>query len=207
MAEPGPPVFSDRVRGLTASLMARLGQGLHRLGVHPDLITIAGLVVVMAGAALLANGQFLPAGLVLLAGLPLDALDGAVARAMERRGSFGAVLDSSLDRYADAAIFVGFSYYFATQGEYVWMLVAQAALVGSLMVSYLRARAADPAVGLLVKVGWFSRLERVAVLILTLLTGSLPIIQVGLLVLAVGTNFTALQRLLYVYRALNEKEE
>ena len=146
---------------------------------------------------------------MLLIGLPLDALDGAVARAMERKGQFGAVLDSSLDRYADGFIFAALSYYFAVQSRFDMMLLAQAALIGSFLVSYIRARADDVDVSVKVKVGLFTRLERViAILVILLVPGLLVvpgILDWGILILAIGTNFTAMQRLWFVYRTLRNR--
>jgi CDP-diacylglycerol--glycerol-3-phosphate 3-phosphatidyltransferase len=194
-----PTTLTDRVRARTARLMSAIGMAVHRLGIHPDVITIAGLLVVIAAALPIIQGDHPLAGLILLLGLPLDALDGAVARAMGRTGRFGAVLDSTLDRYADGIIFSALALYFAQRDEFVWMLLALAALNGSFVVSYVRARAGEA--GLSVKVGWFSRLERVAVLLIMLFIP--PLLVVGLVVLAVGTNLSGFQRLWYVRRHLD----
>ena len=149
------------------------------------------------------------AGLILLISLPLDALDGAVARASGRAGAFGMVLDSTLDRYADAFILAAFSYYFAEQGRADLMLLALAALIGAFLVSYVKARAEDAKVGVSASVGLFSRMERVlALLIMTIAAGlleSVAPLAIGLLILAVGANLTALQRLRYVYITLKDR--
>jgi CDP-diacylglycerol--glycerol-3-phosphate 3-phosphatidyltransferase len=176
--------------------MQRVGMILHRLGVHPDMLTLAGLVLVFIAAIFVAQGQFQAGGVILVLGLPLDALDGAVARAMKRPGSFGGVLDSSLDRYADAFIFGGLSYYFAVHDQFDLMLLALAALTGGFVVSYVRARAGEA--GLSVKVGLFDRFVRVIVILVALLVP--PLLVPALWILAIGANFTGLQRLWYVYR-------
>lgn len=196
-----PPVtFTDRVRAQTAHFMESLGMSVHRAGIHPDVITVAGLIVVLLAAVPVAQGQHPLGALILLLGLPLDALDGAVARAMQRKGRFGAVLDSTLDRYADGIIFSALALYFAQRDEFVWMLLALAGLNGTFVVSYVRARAGEA--GLSVKIGLFSRLERIVVLLIML---AIPALLVpGLIVLAVGTNFSGLQRLWYVYRHLDQ---
>lgn len=202
-----PVTLTDRVRNMTGGLMASLGMSLHRLGVHPDAVTAFGLLVVAVACVFIADGQFQVGALVLLAGLPLDAVDGAVARAMQRKGKFGAMLDSTLDRYADGFIFAALSYYFAVQDEFSLMLLALAAMIGSFMVSYTRAR--GEGVDVVVKIGLFSRMERVAVILVMLLLPDafgLPILALGVLILAVGTNFTSLQRLWYVYAALKNKQ-
>ena len=191
-----PTTLTDRVRKLTGESLARVGTAFYRAGVHPDTITILGLVVVALAAALIGTGQLQVAGIVLLLGLPLDALDGAVARAMNRQGHFGGLLDSTLDRYADGLIFGALGYYFATQEQPEYLILALAALLGSYAVSYVRARAGEA--GISVKVGLFTRMERVVVILVALLVPALLV--PGLWVLAVGTNITALQRVWFVYR-------
>jgi CDP-diacylglycerol--glycerol-3-phosphate 3-phosphatidyltransferase len=133
-----------------------------------------------------------------LISLPLDALDGATARARGQVSAFGGVLDSALDRYADGLIFGGLIVHHMTLGDRVGVLLSLAALTGSFAVSYIRARAGEA--GLEVKVGWFSRLERVLVLLGMLLIPAL--LPIGLWVLALGTNITALQRLWYARQHL-----
>jgi CDP-diacylglycerol--glycerol-3-phosphate 3-phosphatidyltransferase len=191
-----PQTLTDRVRQLTNRLVNGAGRAVHRAGIHPDTITLIGFATVILAAVLIADGQLAAGGLVLLLGLPLDALDGAVARAMQRQDFFGGVLDSTLDRYADGFIFGALGYHFASQGQLDYLVLALAALLGSSGVSYVRARAGEA--GLSVKIGWFSRMERVVVLLLMLFIP--PLLLPGLWVLAVGTNLTTLQRIWYVYR-------
>lgn len=191
-----PITFTDRARAFTRDWTAWAGAILHRLNIHPDALTVAGLVVVAIASVFIARGQFPLAGIILVLGLPLDALDGATARAMGRKDNFGSVLDSTLDRYADAFIFGGLSYYFAVQGRFEMMLLALAALIGSFVVSYVRARAGEA--GLSVKIGLFDRFVRVIIIVLILFVPIL--LELGVLALAVGTNVTGLQRLWYVYR-------
>lgn len=190
------PTLTDRIRALTGGVIARAGDAFYRAGIHPDYITVAGLVVVMIASFFIARGQVQLGGIILILGLPLDALDGAVARAMHRRDKFGGLLDSTLDRYADSLIFAALGYYFASQGQLDYLLLAMASLIGSFVVSYVRARAGEA--GISVKVGLFTRLERVAVLLPSLLIP--PLLVVGMWILAIGTNFTGLQRVWFVYR-------
>ena len=182
--------------------MANIGMTLHKAGVHPDIITIFGLLIVGIAAIVVGSGELQIGGVILLAGLPLDAVDGAVARAMQRKGRFGEMLDSSLDRYADGFIFMALSYHFAIKDEFDLMLLAMAALLGSFMVSYARARALG--VDVEVKIGLFTRLERIIAILLMLLIPALLI--PGLWILAIGTNFTAMQRLWFVYKTLKRRE-
>jgi CDP-diacylglycerol---glycerol-3-phosphate 3-phosphatidyltransferase len=198
---PSPVTFSDRMRALTSGLTSRAGMTVHQMGIHPDTITIVGLVVVAAAAYFIAQGQIQLGGILLVISLPLDALDGAVARAMRRKDRFGAVLDSTLDRYADGLIFGALAYYFAGLGEGLNFILALASLMGSFVVSYVRARAGEA--DLSVKIGLFSRFERVITLLLMLLVP--PLLTLGLWVLAVGTNVTGVQRLWYVYKHLDKE--
>ena len=196
-----PTTFQDRARALTGATLARAGAALWRLGVHPDAITVAGLGVVAASALFVAQGRFQLAGVILILGLPLDALDGAVARAMGRKGRFGGVLDSTLDRYADGLIFGAFAYYFAAQDALNYMLLALASLVGSFVVSYVRARAGEA--GLAVRVGLLDRLVRLLLILLALM---IPLLLIPVLwVLAVGSNVTGVQRLWYVHQHLDRE--
>ncbi len=203
--------LTDKSRQRLRMPLDRIGLWLARSGVHPDSITVLGLLLVGLAAVYIGTGDFLSGGVLLLLSLPLDALDGAVARAAQRQGSFGMVLDSTLDRYADGFIFAAFGYHFARHGRLEMLLLALFALIGSYLVSYVRARADDSKVAVSVTVGWFSRLERVAViLVMTLAAGILQSAQpleIGLVILAVGANLTALQRLRYVYSALKNRGE
>lgn len=197
-----PVTLTDRVRTLTGHILTPIGQFLHKRGVHPDHITIAGTLLVFVAAAVVASGRLQLGALLLLIGLPFDALDGAVARAMQRKDRFGALLDSALDRYADAAIFAGLGYYFAVLGRLELLVLAFTALMGTYGVSYVRARAEG--LGVDVKVGLFSRLERIAIILLMLFVPDL--LPPGLVILALGTNITSVQRLVYVYRVLKTRE-
>ncbi|MBI1259266.1 MAG: CDP-alcohol phosphatidyltransferase family protein [Chloroflexi bacterium] len=198
---PSPVTLSDRMRRQFSGLTSSAGNTVYRMGIHPDTITIVGLIVVAIGALCIAVGQIQLGGVLMLISLPLDALDGAVARAMGRKDRFGAVLDSTLDRYADGLIFGALAYYFAGQGEQLNFCLALASLMGSFVVSYVRARAGEA--DLSVKIGLFSRFERVVTLLLMLLIP--PLLTLGLWVLAIGTNVTGVQRLWYVYKHLDKE--
>lgn len=196
-----PATFSDWMRAQFSGVTAKAGAAVHNRGIHPDTITLVGLGVVALASVLIGLGQFVPAGVLLFLSLPLDALDGAVARAMGRKDRRGAVLDSTLDRYADGFIFAGLAYYFAAAGQPSYVLLTLAGLIGTFVVSYVRARAGEA--DLSVKIGLFSRFERVVVMLVMFLLPSLLI--VGLWILALGTNITGVQRLLYVYKHLDRE--
>ena len=189
--------LSERLRYYTRDLTMWLGKQGLRLGLHPDLITVLGLVFVLIAAWLAAQGQFLASGVVLIVALPLDVLDGAIARAMDRQNQFGALLDSTMDRYADGFMFFGLAYYFAARGQLDEMALAIVALIGAYGVSYVRARAEGLGIRS-IKEGWFDRLVRTVILTLMLLTGW---IVPGLIILAIGNHLTTVQRVLVVWQA------
>jgi CDP-diacylglycerol--glycerol-3-phosphate 3-phosphatidyltransferase len=196
-----PVTFQDRVRAATGRWLGAAGMALHRAGIHPDAITLVGLQFVVVAAVFVARGEFQLGGVILVLGLPLDALDGAVARAMGRKDRRGGVLDSTLDRLADGLLFGALAYYFASQAALDYMLLALLSLIGSFMVSYVRARAGEA--GLSVKIGLLDRLVRLLILMVALLVPSVLI--PALWVMAIGSAFTAFQRLWYVYQHLDRE--
>jgi len=135
-----------------------------------------------------------------------DALDGTLARLTDRRTRFGAFLDSTCDRYADAAILLGVMLPFLRAGQHTQVILAFAAIIGSVLVSYTRARAEG--LGLECKVGLLTRLERFLIIAIALILGSfVPLaVTLALWLLAVLTNFTALQRIIYVWRITHDSD-
>jgi len=166
-----------------------------RTGLSPNALTIMGFVVNVGVAAVLATGNLFVGGLLILFSGVFDLLDGAVARATKQSTRFGAILDSTLDRFSEAVILFGLLVLFTGQQATQEILLIYATIVGSVLVSYVRARAEG--LGLKCEVGLFSRTERVILLALGLLLNQTLIV---LWVLAVFTNMTAAQRVLYVWQ-------
>ncbi|MFP4323369.1 MAG: CDP-alcohol phosphatidyltransferase family protein [Anaerolineales bacterium] len=195
--------LSDRAKKLSYVLLMPLARGLHRVGVSPDAVTLAGLAVVAFGAWRVIEGAWIQAAIIFLLALPLDTLDGAVARLHAEFRPFGSFLDSTLDRYADALILGGIGLYYARADALLFVGAAFVALHGALMVSYLRAKAESLSISC--KIGLFTRFERLTVVLVallgTLIAGQTSL-DIGIMVLAVGTQYTALERLWYVGRAL-----
>jgi len=189
--------LTDRARYYTGGFTTALGQRVHQMGIHPDVITLVGLLIVAISAYVIATGHFFWGGVIMLLGAPLDALDGAVARAMGRKDKFGALFDSTQDRYADGFVFIALAYYFSEQGDQGMLLVSLAALLGSFLVPYVRARAEG--LHYECKIGLLSRMERVAIIFAMLFTGW---IEIGVWILAIFSNITAIQRVLYVRRQM-----
>lgn len=188
-------MLSERLRALTAGLMRRIGASLGQRGLSPNVLTVLGFLAVAADAVMIALGYFQLAGLLLIASLLLDALDGAVARATNQVSAFGAFLDSTLDRWAEVAIFFGMAVALSRTGSPLDLALIYWAICGSLLVSYTRARAQS--IGVECKEGLFTRFERMVVIIAGLLTGYLTIANA---VIAVLATLTAIQRLWYVWR-------
>jgi CDP-diacylglycerol--glycerol-3-phosphate 3-phosphatidyltransferase len=173
---------------------------LHRAGVTPNHLTTLGLAGNVGAGVLAARGEFLAAGLLMLASSALDLLDGALARATGRASPFGAVFDSVLDRLSEAAVLGGLSYYYSQHDQQLEVALCFAAVVGSLMVSYVRARAQGH--GFELREGLFTRAERVLLMGAALIIGQVAIeaVAIALWVLAIMANATALQRLYAVWR-------
>lgn len=173
---------------------------LNRLGLMPNTITILGLAGNTFGAVFLAQGNMTIGGIIILVMGPIDALDGTMARLRGMEGKFGAFVDSVSDRYSELIILGGLLYYFLMQGNQVASLLSFAAAVGSVLVSYIRSRAQS--LGWDTKVGILTRMERYLVLapalILYQFWTTAPVI--GLWIIAIFANITALQRILDVRR-------
>ncbi len=182
--------FTDQMRVRFKGLLDMVGGFFNRIGLMPNTMTILGLVGNTIGAVLLARGYMTWGGLLILAMGPVDALDGTMARLRGEPSEFGAFVDSVTDRYSELIIFGGLLYFYAQKGDWLGALVAFAAAGGSVLVSYVRARA--QALGYDTKVGILTRMERYLVLAPSLVLGY-PMI--GLWIIAIFANITALQRI------------
>ena len=187
------PVIEDRLRARTNGALMRVAGLIAKTGVTPNTLTVLGFLGMVVAGILCASGSFFPAGIVVAASCAFDALDGALARASGAVSVFGAFLDSFLDRYAEAAVYAGMLIYYTGAGPVWGVGAAFAAAIGSLMVSYARARAEG--LGVACRAGLFARPERIAVIIVGLVMG---LVLPALVVLAVATNATAARRLLHV---------
>src|SRR5260221_14439206 len=145
-------------------LLDRIVGALAATGVNPNFLTFAGLVVNFAAAAMFAIGRFRTGALIILFAGFLDMLDGQVARRQGRVTAFGAFYDSTLDRYADMALYMGLLVYYSVSGRTPYVILAAVATAGSVMVSYARARAESLIP--LCKVGFMERPERLVLLII-----------------------------------------
>jgi len=167
---------------------------LARTSITPSIITWFGFLLAVGAAALIVTGHLFAAGFVVLFAGFFDMLDGALARYTNQTTCFGAVLDSILDRLSEAVLLVGILLYVGNQSS-VAVLLVFLALFGSLLVSYIRARA--EALDLECQVGLFTRAERVIVLALGLLLNQ---IVIALAIIVGFSFFTFGQRLIYVWQ-------
>ncbi len=193
-------MLDSKIRGLWDRLIRPVGEALARSGIGPNAITAFGVGLQMIVAWLIISGRLLSAGLVAIVAAVADTLDGAVAKARGVTNKFGALLDSSADRLSDALFFVPVAWLYgvspdaARAGE-TWVAgLALVALVGSFLVSYVKARAEG--LGFECNVGIVERAERLVLVILGLLLE--PILPLVLLVLAALSVVTVVQRLLHV---------
>lgn len=189
----------DRIHVLIVGGLTPLAEWLARRGLSPNIVTVAGLAVNGVAAALIVAGALVPAGVLwLFAGL-LDLLDGTAARTARRATSFGGFLDSTCDRVSEGLVFAAIVYHFAAQGAATYAALTTAALLGSLLISYTRARA--EALGAECKVGIATRAERVILLAIGLCFDLLPL-AIGVMVAL--TLFTFGQRVWHTYTQLKD---
>ena len=185
-------LIGSRVRGY----LLAVGRVLAGLGLTPNLLTVVGLLLNLGVAVVIATGHAQWGGALLLVASAFDMLDGAVARATETITRFGGFLESTLDRYSEVFVFGGvLMYLLGTDDAEVGALLVFVAAVGSLLISYARARA--EAAGFRASVGLVARPERVVLLAACLIIGR-PLW--ALWVLAIATHVTALTRIVHVWR-------
>ena len=184
-------------RGFTPFISA-----LHRLGVTPNQITVVGTFLNAGAAVLIIADHLIWAGVVVLVAGICDMLDGSLARMAKLSTPFGAFFDSTLDRISEGMVLAAICYLFAAQGHAVDAALAALALLGSLMVSYTRARAES--LGLECKVGIMSRPERIILVAIGLFFNVLPYVIYIMLAL---TAFTVIQRVVHTYRQLIRQRE
>ena len=190
----GKKDIKERLRGLLEPLVA----SLERAGVSPLAVTLTGLALSFVGAAFVAAGRLRAGALVLVVSGICDTLDGSLARSSGQASRFGAFLDSALDRVAELAYFSALVYHYAAEGgrwSGTMILLTLAALAGSMLTSYARARAEG--LGLECTVGILERPERIALLVVGLAVGH-AVLNPVIALLAVLSIYTFIQRVMHV---------
>jgi CDP-diacylglycerol---glycerol-3-phosphate 3-phosphatidyltransferase len=189
-------MVTNLARSWGARILLPIARLLSGIGLTPNAVTVMGLVLTVGVAIILASGQLVLAGLLLIATLAFDAVDGTLARLTGQSTRFGAFLDSTLDRWAEIALYGAMVWYYLHVGNDLGVMLAVAALSTSLMVSYTRARAEG--IGVTCKEGILTRFERMLILIIGLIFG-LDVWALG--IIAILAAFTAVQRILVTYQA------
>lgn len=187
-----PLSYKEALRQLLNPLVRLLSA----MRVRPDTLTVLGWILSLGAAVLFALGYIKLAGAVMIIGGLFDALDGAVARESNLMSSFGAFLDSTLDRFSESAIFVGIIFFYASSARPYEALLAGLAMTFSLLTSYTRARAEG--LGIRCEVGLLERAGRVFILSVFSLLGFVTV-AVGLV--CAGALITTFQRIFYVRRS------
>lgn len=188
-----PSVWQMRFRAMAEGVVTPLA----RLGVTPNTVTVIGFLLNLLTAGVLATGRLTLGGLFLFAAGLFDMLDGALARTTQRQSIFGAFLDSLLDRYSEAAVLLALLVVFSLRHNLAAVILTYLVAIGSLLISYARARAEG--VGLECKVGIAPRPERIIILGAGLLFNQTTTVA-ALVLLAIMTHVTALQRLYHVWK-------
>jgi len=192
--------FTDLMRAWFKGVTDPIGAFLNRLGITPNMMTMLGLIGNMVGAFYLSRGNMFLGGLFVLICTPFDALDGTMARLRGEVNEFGAFVDSVTDRYSELFILGGLLYYFAGQGDSVSTVGVYMAAAGSVLVSYVKARA--DSLKFDANTGILTRMERYLVIAPLLLFG-LP--KVAIWIIAILANVTALQRIFKVRQQAHQQ--
>ncbi len=187
-------------RSRTRWMLAPFIDVAQRLGLTANTLTVMGFLLNVIAGVLIGFGYLFAGGAVMTAlAMPLDALDGELARRTNTQSKFGAFFDSTLDRFAESALLLGLAAYFVRGNDIISVVVTFLALVGSIMVSYTRARAEG--LGIECNVGLFSRFGRFFLLAVGLLT---TLVTPMIWALAILSNYTAIERIVYVWRVLRQ---
>jgi CDP-diacylglycerol--glycerol-3-phosphate 3-phosphatidyltransferase len=183
-------------------LLHRIVAGIAPTGVPPNLLTWFSLILNLWAGILFGTGRFAAAGGAMIAAGFFDIVDGRVARKQGRVTTFGAFLDSIVDRYSDLILFLGLLIYYSQVNRFAYAGLAGVAMCGAVMVSYARARA-ESLIGK-VEVGFWERPERIVLMILGALTNRMPLV---LWVLAIGPNITVIHRIVYTWQRTKAEPE
>jgi CDP-diacylglycerol--glycerol-3-phosphate 3-phosphatidyltransferase len=207
-------MLSNLVEDWARNIAKRFGRFVAKTGLGPNAITMIGFLLNFPVAYLLGQGWFFWGGIMILVAGVFDMLDGAVARATGKMTKFGAFLDSTFDRFSEIVVLLGLLLYYRSpigaDGEKMGgSILVYVAITGSLMVSYVKAR--SEGLNIAMKgVGLLPRPERVVMLaaacILATWVGDIAVIVV-LWVLSVGTNLTAIQRIMYVWLTASKEQK
>ena len=206
-------MFEAKLKPRLEIILSAVASKMVALGITANMVTFLGFAVNLIATFYVATGRLVVGGILILFGGSFDMIDGAVARAQTNLRASGALLDSVIDRYSEGFLFLGVLIYFYSLESLIGVILAFGAWFGSILVSYVRARAEGLQVTC--KVGLMQRPERIVLLgagalLQGLLWQKFPIIQTNALILlcvlgllTLTTHITALHRLIFSYQELN----
>ena len=197
----------DSARQAVADYIERpVARLFSRVGLTPNAVSLIGLAIAGGGAYVIAIGNWWAGGLIVLFAGIFDLFDGALARATGKVSDFGALLDSTIDRVSEAVVLLGLLAYYLSKNNDLGSILVYVALVGSIMVSYMRAR--SEGLGIDCKVGVMTRPERVAAVGIGLIVGHwVPVVVMVVLgVIGALTTVTAIHRLIHTSRMISKEE-
>jgi CDP-diacylglycerol--glycerol-3-phosphate 3-phosphatidyltransferase len=184
------------------SIIRLIVRGLALAKIHPNVLTFIGLLINIWAAVLLARGQFVWGGVVIIGAGLFDMVDGRVARETNQVTRFGGFFDSVLDRYSDLALLIGLLVYYGTINRPLYVVLTAIVMMASVMISYSRARAEN--IIPTCKVGFMERPERVVLLIIGALTDRMAAV---LWVIAVLGNLTVIHRMIFTFQEAKRLED
>src|SRR5438094_7294854 len=194
--------FTGGIGKFFGAIINRIVRWLALSKIHPNVLTFLGLLINIWAAWLFSQGRFQWAGVVVIGAGLFDMVDGRVARATSQVTRFGGFFDSVLDRYSDLALYIGLLVYYASINRFFYIVLTAIVMMGSVMISYTRARAENAIPKC--KVGFLERPERVVLIIIGALFDRMSPV---LWVIAVLSNWTVIQRMLYTYHEAKLLEE
>lgn len=183
-------------QGITRPIVSALA----KTGITPNILTVTGFIITLIAAALIGMGYLISGGIIILVAGAFDMLDGALARSKQQETRLGAFLDSIIDRFSETALLLGVLVISLQRNLVPEIILVFVVLAGSMMISYVRARAEG--LGWKGKAGWFTRPERVIVLAIGVITNQ---IFIALIVMAVFIIITVIQRIADVHKEAREK--
>lgn len=184
-------IFMFPLRAIIAACVA--------LRIHPNILTFVGVLINVAAAVALGQGQFVTAGFIMIVANIFDFIDGKVARELKAETKFGGFWDSVIDRFSDIALFLGLIYLYSTLGRTDYVMITAIAMMFAIMTSYTRARAESLITRC--KVGFMERPERIVLFMIGAFTNRMAAVMWVIGVLSV---FTVADRIIYTWRELRD---
>jgi CDP-diacylglycerol--glycerol-3-phosphate 3-phosphatidyltransferase len=199
--------FGQRTQDLYFDLIDPISHALASAKIHPHVLTVTGFILSLAAANFFRIDRFFLAGIALILGGTCDVLDGRIARATGKGSTYGALFDSTIDRYSEIFIFLGLTWFYYDRSKWT-VLIILLAVAGSMMVSYTRARAEG--LGLQCRVGILQRQHRIILLVVGAILGTIPgtghlAMLIAIWIIAILANITAIQRIAYIRAQLKNR--